>query len=183
MPSRLGVILARDRLSPRWIGVVNPRTGTPIRGLTLTFVACVLLLVSGQLALALNIAIFALVVLYFMHSLVFLMLPRRNPALYDSITVSIPAWLQRAAALLSVLTMGALVAVQVSQDARTLSGQSLAERVANHSLTSLELALAWGLVGAALYAFARRGGAGGARGKIAFSGRPAPDLSENRDGD
>src|SRR5919199_2279206 len=119
VPSRLAIILARDRLAPRFVGVVNPRTATPIRSLTLTFVACVLLLVSNQLSLALNIAIFALVVLYFMHSLVFLMLPRRNPKLYRSITVSLPLWLQRAAAVLSVLTMGVLIVVQVSQDTRT----------------------------------------------------------------
>src|SRR5919199_1527202 len=119
VPSRLGVILARDRLAPRWVGFVSPRTGTPVRGLTLTLAACVLLLVSNQLSLALNVAIFALVILYFMHSLVFLMLPRRNPTLYRSITVSLPLWLQRAAAVLSVLTMGVLIVVQVSQDTRT----------------------------------------------------------------
>src|SRR5918911_2037398 len=175
VPSRLAVILARDRLAPRFVGVVNPRTATPIRSLTLTFAACVLLLVSRQLSLALNIAIFALVVLYFMHSLVFLMLPRRNPPLYRSITVSIPARLQRAAAAVSVLTMGALVIVQVSQDARTLSEQSLAERIAKHSLTSLELAVVWSLVGAALYAFARRGGAKAARASVPIVDQPALD--------
>jgi APA family basic amino acid/polyamine antiporter len=183
VPSRLAIILARDRIAPRWIGVVNPRTGTPIRGLTLTFVACVLLLVSNQLSLALNVAIFALVVLYFIHSLVFLLLPRRNPKLYNSITVVIPLWLQRAAALVSLVAMGVLIAVQLSQDARTLSEQSLRQRIDNHSLTSLELALAWGLVGAALYAFAQRGGAKVMRDRAALSDQPALDPSENRDGD
>src|SRR3989440_3818350 len=182
VPSRLAVILARDRLAPRWVGVVNPRTGTPIRGLTLTLVACALPLVSNQLSLALNVAIFALVVLYFMHSLVFLMLPRRNPTLYRSITVSIPAWLQRAAAVLSVLTMGALIFVQVSKDARTLSEQSLAERIANHSLPRLELAIVWSLVGAALYAFVRRGGARAMREGLTVADGPALDPPENRDG-
>ena len=163
--------------------MVNPHTGTPIRGLTLTFFACALLLVSNQLSLALNVAIFALVILYFMHSLVFLMLPRRNPVLYRSITVSIPTWLQRAAAVLSVLTMGALIFVQVSKDARTLSEQSLAERITNHSLTSLELAIVWSLVGAALYAFVRRGDARAARERLTVADGPALDASENRDGD
>jgi APA family basic amino acid/polyamine antiporter len=182
VPSRLAIILARDRLAPRWIGVVNPRTGTPIRGLTLTFAACVLLLVSGQLAMALNVAIFALVILYFIHSLVFLMLPRRNVSLYRSITVAIPAWLQRTAALLSLVAMGALVAVQVSQDVRTLSKQSIAERIANHSMTSLELAVAWSLIGAALYAFARRG-AKGTHDRNAILDQPALDPLDNVDGD
>src|SRR5207248_4376029 len=103
VPSRLAVILARDRLAPRWVGVVNPRTGTPIRGLTLTLVACTLLLVSNQLSLALNVAIFALVVLYFMHSLVFLLLPRWNTKLYKLISISMPRSLQYGAALLSVI--------------------------------------------------------------------------------
>ncbi|MDT7603841.1 MAG: basic amino acid/polyamine antiporter, family [Acidobacteriota bacterium] len=183
VPSRLVIILARDELAPRWIGVVNAHTGTPIRGLTLTFAACVLLLVSGQLAMALNVAIFALVILYFIHSLVFLLLPRRNPTLYRSITVAIPIWLQRAAALVSLVSMGALIVVQVSQDARTLSEQSLAERIANHSMTSLELAVAWSLVGAALYAFARRGGAKVIQDKAAMLDQPALDPLENRDGD
>jgi amino acid transporter len=183
VPSRLAVMLADDRLAPRWVGVVNPQTGTPIRALTLTFAACVILLVSRQLSLALNVAIFALVILYFIHSLVFLMLPRRNPALYRSITVSLPAWLRRAAAVLSVLTMGALIVVQVSQDARTLSEQSLAERVAKHSLTSLELALVWSLVGAALYAFVRRGGARAASERLTVADGHALDPPENRDGD
>lgn len=182
VPSRLAIILAHDRLAPRWIGHVNPRTGTPIRGLTLTFAACAALLISNQLSLALNVAIFALVVLYFIHSLVFLLLPRRNPRLHDSITVAIPAWLQRAAALLSLVAMGALIAVQVSQDARTLATQSIAQRIANHSLTSLELAVAWGLVGATLYAFARRG-AEGVREPETIPDRLAPDPWNNRDGD
>ena len=181
VPSRLAVILARDRLAPRWVGVVSPRTGTPVRALTLTFAACAVLLVSRQLSLALNVSIFALVILYFIHSLVFLLLPRRNPALRRSITVALPAWLQRAAAAVSVLTMGALVAVQVSQDARTLAEQSLAERLANHSLTSLELALAWGLVGAALYACARRGGPEAAREPLTVADQPALDPHGNID--
>src|SRR6185436_1227375 len=104
VPSRLAIIMARDRLAPRWIGVINPRTGTPIRGLTLTLAAAVLLLVSEQVSLALNIAVFALVILYFLHSLTFLMLPRLNPGLYSQIKISLAPSLQRAAALLSVLT-------------------------------------------------------------------------------
>jgi hypothetical protein len=51
--------------------------------------------------------------------------------------------------------MGALIAVQVVADTRTLTTQSLSERIAGHSLTSLELAVVWSLIGAALYAVAR----------------------------
>src|SRR5467141_1086707 len=155
VPSRLALIFVEDGLAPRWLGVVNPRTATPVRSLTLTLAACLLLLVSRQLSLALNIAVFALVLLYFLHSLTFLLLPRRNPKLYKQISVGIPVWLQRGAALLSVLSMGLLIVVQVSQDAHTLLTQSLSERITKHSLTSLELALVWSLIGAALYGLAR----------------------------
>src|SRR5262249_10490912 len=102
VPSRLGIILARDRLAPPWLGSINPRTGPPLRGLTATLLASAFLLVSGQLSLALNIAIFALVILYFLHSLVFLILPQRNPTLFAKVTVAIPLWVQRTSALLSM---------------------------------------------------------------------------------
>src|SRR5918911_1212580 len=54
-------MLVPSRLAPRWAGVVNTRTGTPVRALTLTLAACVILLISNQLSLALNVSIFALV--------------------------------------------------------------------------------------------------------------------------
>ena len=156
VPSRLALMFVEDRLATPWIGFVNPRTATPIRGLTLTLFACIALLVSNQLPLALNIAVFALIVLYFLHSLTFLLLPRWNPKLYSEITVNIPRSILVGSAVLSVIAMGGMIAVQVVQDLETLATQSLRERVANHSLTSLELAVAWGLVGAALYAYSRR---------------------------
>jgi len=156
VPSRLALILVEDRLAPAWLGFVNPRTATPVRALTLTVAACLLLLISKQLSLALNIAVFALVLLYFLHSLVFLMLPRRNPQLYNQITIGLPVWVQRGAALLSVLSMAILLAVQILQDVRTLQKQSFSERLEHHSLTSLELVLVWSAVGAVLYVLARR---------------------------
>jgi hypothetical protein len=113
------------------------------------------LLVSRQLSLALNVAVFALVLLYFLHSLTFLLLPRWNPKLYDEITIAMPVWLQRAAAWLSVLSMAGLIVVQIIQDIQALQVQSFSERLSNHSLTSLELVVVWSAVGAVLYALAR----------------------------
>ncbi len=156
VPSRLMFILARDGLMPRWSGAVNARTGTPVWGLTLTLAASALLLVSGQLALALNVAVFALIVLYFLHSLTFVLLPRLNPALYRQITVAIPPAWQLAAACVSLLTMGGLIALQVVEDLQTLRKLSLRQRIAEHALTSLELVLLWGVVGLVLYALGRR---------------------------
>src|SRR5437660_3579361 len=131
VPSRLALIFVEDRLAPRWLGFVSRRTATPIRALTLTLIACLLLVISKQLSLALNIAVFALVLLYFLHSLTFLLLPRRNPRLYSLINVSLPTSVQRASALLSVLTMGGIIAIQAVQDMQQLQEQSFRQRIAS----------------------------------------------------
>jgi basic amino acid/polyamine antiporter, APA family len=161
VPSRLIIILARDGLAPHWMGAVSERTGTPITGLSLTLLASVVLLVSGQLSLALNIAVFALVILYALHSLTYLLLPRRNPELYASISIALPPGLQRGAALASFLAMSGLIAVQVFEDFKKIRGSDFQQRIAGNSLTSVELVVAWGIIGAALY-FSTR-----------LSGRPA----------
>jgi amino acid transporter len=155
VPSRLVIILARDQLAPAWLGSVYERTGTPIIGLTLTLVAAVILLISGQVSLALNIAVFALVILYALHSLIFLMLPRKNLALFRQITVTLPSGLQKAAAGLSFLAMSGLVMVQVLEDGKAIQESSFWQRINGHSLTSVELILAWGGVGGLLYAYAK----------------------------
>jgi amino acid transporter len=157
VPSRLAFILSRDGLAPGWIGAIHPRTATPVLGLTLTFAASALLLAGRQISLALNVAVFALIILYFLHSLTFLMLPRRNPSLAGLIEVNIPPWLQRASAWISLISMGALIASQVWHDIQTIRGQSWWDRVKDQNLTSVELAAVWGLIGLALYAYARRG--------------------------
>jgi hypothetical protein len=84
------------------------------------------------------------------------LLPRLNPELNRQITIAMPVWLQRAAAVVSVLSMGALVLVQIARDTQTLRSTSLSQRITGHSLTSIELAIVWGLVGAAMYFLARR---------------------------
>ena len=155
VPSRLALIFVEDGLAPRWLGSVNRRTATPVVALTLNLIACLVLLISRQLSLALNIAVFALVLLYFLHSVAFLLLPRMNPTLNREITIAMPVWLQRVAAWFSVLAMGALVLVQVSGDLRTLRSTSLGERISAKSLTSLELAIVWSLVATIFYLLAR----------------------------
>jgi len=121
----------------------------------LTLLCCAALLISGQLALALNVAVFALVVLYFIHSLVFLFLPRLNPPLASEITISLPRRVQQAAAIVSLLSMGLMILIQLRQDAEVLRTQTLAERISGQSLTSIELLLVWGLAGAGLCQLAR----------------------------
>jgi APA family basic amino acid/polyamine antiporter len=157
VPSRLGLMLAADRLAPAWLARVHPATGTPVVGLSITLALAAALLLSGQIGLALNIAVFALVVLYFVHSLAVLLLPRLNPGLYRSVTAPIPRSVQVASALVSLAAMGGLVVVQVAQDLAVLRRLTLAERLAQRSLTTLELCLAWAAVGLLLYLAGRRG--------------------------
>jgi amino acid transporter len=157
VPSRLAIMFVQDGLAPRWVGFINPATATPIRGLTLTLIGCIVLLVSRQLSLALNVAVLALVVLYFIHSLVFLFLPRLNPALASEIKIGLGHRLQQGAAVLSLLSMGLMIVIQLVQDAQTLRTQTLSQRLSGHSLTSLELIFVWGIIGIALYQLARLG--------------------------
>ncbi len=156
VPSRVGIMLAEDGLAPRFIGAISPRTGTPINGLTLTLVVTLLLLVSGQVSLALNIAVFALVVLYFLHSLALLLLPRANPELYASVTIPLPPLVQRISAVISLLSMGTLIALQLAGDLAVLTRLSLRQRIEQASLTTIELVLFWGAIGAVLFAIAAR---------------------------
>jgi hypothetical protein len=102
------------------------------------------------------VAVFALVILYFLHSLTFLLLPRRNPSLAGLIAVNMSPSLQRAAAWISLASMGVLIASQVWQDISTIQGQGLWDRIVGQKLTSVELAIVWGLIGLALYAYALR---------------------------
>ena len=155
VPSRLAMMFAKDKLAPNWIGVVNRRTATPIRGLTLTLLACALLLWTNQLLLALNVAVIALVGLYFIHSLVFLLLPRLNPALANEITIRMPNWLLITSAVVSVLSMGTLIAIQLASDINTLKTTTLRQRINEHSLTSIELIIVWGMIGIVLFQVAR----------------------------
>lgn len=155
VPSRLAIMFVKDGLAPRWLGFINKSTATPIRGLTLTLIGCALLLISGQLALALNVAVFALVVLYFIHSLVFLFLPRLNSGLANEIRIGLPVRVQQAAAIVSLLSMGLMIFIQLRLDVEVLQRLSISERISKHALTSIELLLVWGVVGLALYQLAR----------------------------
>jgi len=121
----------------------------------LTLVACVLLLVSGQLSLALNIAVFALLVLYFIHSLIFLLLPRLNPDLNSEIKLQLSKPLQQNSAIVSVISIGLMIVIQLLRDFQSLRVTSFRQRLTEQSLTSTELIVVWSIVGAILYMLAR----------------------------
>jgi amino acid transporter len=157
VPSRLGVMLAQDRLAPKWLGAINPRSGTPVRGLTLTLVASTALVATGQISLALNVAVFALVALYFLHSLALLLLPRLNPTLFRTVGVRLPRRVQQLAAVSSMIAMGVLLLVQLRQDVQTL--MEIGFRMSGRSVTTLEVCLCWSGLGAVIYLGSRRSGA------------------------
>jgi amino acid transporter len=156
VPSRLAIMLARDGLAPAALGRIHPATGTPVFGLSISLAIAALLLLSGQIGLALNIAVFALVLLYLIHSVALLLLPRANPELFRSVTLSLPRGVQLFAAWVSILAMSGLVLVQLWSDVGTLRGSSLSERLSRQQLTTLELCLLWAALGAILYALERR---------------------------
>jgi hypothetical protein len=63
--------------------------------------------------------------------------------------------LQQAAAIVSLLSMGLMIVIQLRQDAAVLSTQTLSQRISGQSLTSIELIVVWGVIGAGLYQLAR----------------------------
>jgi hypothetical protein len=94
-------------------------------------------------------------VLYFIHSLVFLFLPRLNPTLASEVEINLPRRVQQAAAIFSLLAMAVMIVIQLRQDVAVLRTQTLLERINGQTLTSIELILVWGVVGASLYQLAR----------------------------
>ena len=136
VPSRIAIVLTQDKLAPRWIGSVSAKTATPVAGLTLTLAGALALLLTNSIGLALSIAVYALVLLYLLHSVALLLLPRRNPELFAQVTVGIPLWLQRVLAIVSILFMAGLL-TQIS-------------------LSAVELLLFWSVIGALIYIASRR---------------------------
>ena len=63
--------------------------------------------------------------------------------------------MQQAAAIVSLLSMGLMILIQLRQDVAVLSTQTLSQRISGQSLTSIELIIVWGVVGAGLYQLAR----------------------------
>ena len=155
VPARLAITVAQDGYLPKSLASIH-RTGTPILGLTLSLGIALLLLWSGQLGFALNIAVLALMGVYFLHSLAFLLLPRRAPDLRAQVAVRLPWTLQRLAAWAALLALGSLIWRLVTDDLDTMRQSSLAERLQQGQLTSFELFVVWVLLGWILFMAARR---------------------------
>jgi amino acid transporter len=152
VPSRLMLVLADDGHLPSWLARVEPRTGTPVLGLSLTLAASAALVAAGQIQLTMTSAVLALVSLYALHSLALCLLPRANPALFAQATARVPPAWRWAAGIASVGSMLLLMASQLAADARHVRATSLAERWHGGTLTSFELVLAWTLIGLFVHA-------------------------------
>jgi len=171
---RLWIVLARDGLLPRWLGHVHAGLGTPIPGLSVVFGLAFLLLASGQLLLALNIAVFGLVLVYLLNSVALIALPRRNPELYAEVRVPLaPRW-QMLAGWLSVVAMGTLIVLQVVQELGVVLESSFTERWDRGATTSIELLVLWSGVGAAVYGLLARGRIAGNRESVREGARMRP---------
>jgi amino acid transporter len=155
-PARILLMLARDGLAPPIFGHVHAERGTPILGLCTTCALAVALLLSGQLSLALNIAVFALVIVYAAHSLGLLLLPWRRPDLEAQAQVRLSRATRTLAATLSIAGMAALILVQLIADANVIEQTTWIERYRQGRSTALELVLFWGILGTLTYALTKR---------------------------
>ena len=151
VPSRLLVSLADDGHVPRVLGSVNERTGTPVIGLTLTLAAAAGLLLAGQVGLALNIAVFALFILYGLHGIAALWMPRRAPRLWAEVPDGVSRRVMVPVVAMSVAAMIALVVLQIWRDLEDMGTGGFRERWGADKITTVELLAAWAAVGAVLW--------------------------------
>ena len=155
VPGRLALTLERDGFLPAWFGGVHALRGTPTPGLVATLAVALILLLTGQFVLALNIAVLALQFVYAIHALALICLPRSNPQLWDEVTRAAARgrlsarWLS-CGAWMALAAMTSLILVQLLQDVRHIADTSFVERYRSQSLTSLELLFCWGVLGLVL---------------------------------
>ncbi len=156
VPARLAWLMAVEGHMPAPFAKLHATARTPVFGLSVSFAVMAALLVSGRMGLALGIAVVALMLLYALHSAALILLPRLNPALYDQVTIRIPRRLQLAAAWISVVAMGILVALRFDGDLRRMFETSFLTRLREFDLTSLELLVVWVALGLLLFRWSGR---------------------------
>jgi basic amino acid/polyamine antiporter, APA family len=151
VPPRLVVILAEDGCLPHAFRALDARTRAPVIGLTATLALGLGLLWTGWVAVALNIAVLALMSVYLLHSIAFLRLEQRNPALAATVDVRLPRALQKTAAWAAIFALTLLIAWIVNDDFRAITGPDILERYSQEAPTGTELLVFWSLVGWVLY--------------------------------
>jgi APA family basic amino acid/polyamine antiporter len=156
VPARLAWLMACEGHMPAPFARLHATARTPVFGLSVSLVIMAALLVSGHMGLALGIAVVALMLLYALHSFALVLLPRLNPKLYDEVTFRIPRWLQLAAAWISIVAMGILLALGFEGDLRRMTETELLPRLRDFDLTSLELLVVWVALGLLLFRWSAR---------------------------
>jgi amino acid transporter len=147
VPARLAITVAQDGGLPKGLARIDARAGTPVLGLTLSLGIALVVLWSGQ-DFALGIAVLALMGVYFLHSLAFLLLPRNNPDLAAEVALGLPVAVQRLAAWAALGALGILIVTLVIGDLTVIFfDKSFLERCGDKELTALELFVAWALLG------------------------------------
>jgi amino acid transporter len=153
VPARLSWSLADEGRLPRAFARLHATRHTPVFGLIVSFAIVAVLLVSGRMGLALGIAVVALMILYALHSVALLLLPRRNPELFAQVTARVSRPLQLLAGWLSLVSLMALIALQFGDDVRLIRERFLAGAAVDFEPTSLELLLGWVILGLVVFAW------------------------------
>ena len=121
--SRLFFSWANDGIFPRGLAAVNRRFGTPHWALTLSAAIASLIVLQcyrDGFLFGVNVVNNALLLTYLLVAASVLTFPRRNPALYRRVAFIRNRGAQIAVALLSMLTVGALLAVRLRDDVLAL---------------------------------------------------------------
>ena len=155
-PARLAWSMARDGHLPAAFGRLHPTRGTPWFGVVVTAAGMAALLATGELGLALGIAVTALMILYAAHGVALLALPRLAPGLYARVETGVPRSVQVGSAVVSVASLSCVVAIQWMGDVGTIFDSPFVDRLRGLELTSLELLIAWVALGLGLGGLRRR---------------------------
>ncbi|MFT7618997.1 MAG: APA family basic amino acid/polyamine antiporter [Planctomycetota bacterium] len=156
VPARLGLMLARDELAPKWAGKISTRTRIPWAGLLFCYGVAATLVLTGQVGLALGTAILALTLLYFIHSGSLFVLESRRPDLFKQANESYGRTFLLWSAGLSLVALGILIGVQVFDDVGTVLSSNWVARFKEGHLTGTELVVGWGILGALIFRFSGR---------------------------
>ena len=151
VPGRLALAMSEDGLLPSALGKIDESSGTPRVGLWLSFLLISALVLVNQVALAVTGAVAALIALYGIHALAYLLLPKLRPELARETDAVLSRRLGAPAALVSVLAMGAMLVTQIRLDIETMRSDGIGARFANENLTASELLLVWAILGAAVF--------------------------------
>ncbi len=134
VPSRILYAFARDYVTPHFMVKLNERFRTPHVNLTITTVVALALILTNSLWVMLNIALQAIFILYFFHSLAMVALPFVNKDLWNAARVKLPVPLVVIFGLFSMAFMVYFTAGMIA--------------------SVINLFVVWFIVGTALYVYA-----------------------------